>query len=149
MSIEFEELEEPLTLVGSLIVAISSLVMTLLASFIGFTILGGSDIEYIDVRGDPASYGGLALGYSFFFIFLITFLVLILSLLSLLRNKMKFKVNVFVAAVFELVFFIFISKLYHINPLSQLLQNSFRLLFQLAHQQDIIHYFPYEQPYFS
>ncbi len=109
MSIEFEELEEPLSVLGSMIVAIASFILLLLGSM-GFTILGGNEIQYIScitpTHCETIRYSNLSIGYSFFFIFMASLIILLFAILSIARNKIKFKVNVFVAAVFELILFI-------------------------------------------
>jgi len=66
MSIEFEELEEPLSLLGSMIVAISSFILLLLASLMGFPILSGSEISYVNWQGETVSFSSLSIGYTFF-----------------------------------------------------------------------------------
>jgi hypothetical protein len=108
MSIEFEDLEEPLSLVGSLVVMISSFILVLFGALVGFPILGGNQICYDHWRGYRECYADLSIGYSFFFIFIVCLIILILSLMSIFRNKMKFKINVFVASVVEMVLFIFL-----------------------------------------
>ena len=105
MSIEFEELEEPLSLIGSLVVALASFILLLLGSM-GFIILGGNPILYYNAKGELVTITQISIGYTLFFIFFVALIILILAILSLARNKMKFKVNVFVAAVLEIILFI-------------------------------------------
>jgi len=89
MSIEFEELEEPLSRLGSLVVLISSVVITLIAA-IGMSIING-----ISIYGTNAFY----VGWTFLFMFIISLGMTILSLLSFVRNWIKYKINVFTAAI--------------------------------------------------
>ena len=89
MSIEFEELEEPLSRLGSLVVLISSVVITLIAA-IGISIING-----VYIYGTNAFY----VGWTFLFIFIISLGMTIISLLSFVRNWIKYKINVFTAAI--------------------------------------------------
>jgi len=93
MSIEFEEFEEPLSRIGSLVVTVSALVLTI------FGAMGLPILNNVETFGTNS----LSIGYAFLFVMILAGLIFLLALLSFIRPWLNFKINVFVAAVISLV----------------------------------------------
>ncbi|MHA1272711.1 MAG: hypothetical protein ACTSQP_13830 [Promethearchaeota archaeon] len=98
MSLEFEEIEEPLSRLGSLIYLISSVIITILGA------MGLPIINNIKTYGTT----DLAIGYTLLFIFLLGIVLSLLGFLSFARPWLKFKINVFGGAVLALALYIII-----------------------------------------
>lgn len=96
MSIEFEELEEPLSRLGSLIVLIASVILMI------FGMMG------LPILNNVAAFGtsSLSIGYTFLFIMIISMVIVILNFLSFSRPWLKFKINVFISSILSLILFI-------------------------------------------
>ncbi|MHA1150251.1 MAG: hypothetical protein ACTSR8_18645 [Promethearchaeota archaeon] len=96
MSIEFEELEEPLSRLGSLVVLIAAVILMV------FGALGLPILNNVTTFGTSS----LAVGYTFLFIMLIALVITLLNFLCFARPWLKFKINVFIASIISLILFI-------------------------------------------
>ncbi|MHA1292025.1 MAG: hypothetical protein ACTSQJ_05085 [Promethearchaeota archaeon] len=96
MSLEFEELEEPLSRLGALILFISSFIISILLIIASMSVQGTGDIFGINV---------VQLRYQLVTFFIFFLIVSILAILCLARKYMKRKINVFYSAIVAHIFF--------------------------------------------
>lgn len=117
MSIEFEEYEDPLCLLGALIILISSSII-LVISAIGMGILGGATVY---------NTNSLSIGYNFVLIFILSAVNVTLSFFGFFRNWIKYKINLFIAAVLSLVLNISIFLTIPGEPVNEIILSTFQI----------------------
>ncbi|MGV9171227.1 MAG: hypothetical protein ACOC44_07460 [Promethearchaeia archaeon] len=93
MSIEFEDIEDPLARVGALILFLASVLIVIYGAIGSTIITGGTAFEASE----------LSIGYIFMVVFLLSLLNALLALLSFIRPWIDRKINVFYVAVVALV----------------------------------------------
>ncbi len=98
MSMELEEHEEAIGRLGSFVIIISSVILTIV-SLMGSLILASIYIFDVD---------DVYIGYTFVFLFVVSLIIAVFSFLAFLRPWIKFKVNVFIVGVACLVLYNFL-----------------------------------------
>jgi len=104
MSLEFVDPEEPLSQLGSLIVAVCSAVVIIYGAM-GSMLIGGGTATYDSPEVGIITYSEIPIGYTFLLMFIMAILVCIIAVLSFARNWMKVKINTFVGAICSLLLF--------------------------------------------